>query len=108
MANRQNKVVDGLVNPAAIGGLTVIADQIVIDDGAVVTITFPAYTIFTNICTYSGTAVAKTKAVSSGIGTVTYTATGDGTLDYVIVASTNTTVAAFDSSDGTIAVTPVP
>ncbi len=108
MANRQNKVIEGLVNPAVIGGFTLIADDITVDNTAVVTITFPAYTIFTVMVQTTGTSVAKTKSVSGGIGTVTLTATGDGTISYIIVASKNTTVADLDiGTDATYSITPV-
>lgn len=105
MANRANLVID---NKVSMGGLQIIADTITCDDGAVITITFPAYTIFTVIATTSGTSVATTKAVSNGIGTVTLTEAGNGTISYIIVASTNTTVADLDIlTEATYSITPV-
>lgn len=110
MANRQNKVIEGLVNPAVIGGFDVIADQVTMDNAAVLTITFPAKTIFTVLVQTTGTSVAWTKDTSTedGVGVVTFTATGDGTISFIIMSSKNTTVAALDiGTDATYAMTPV-
>lgn len=106
MANRQNLVYD---NKIAVGGFTLIADTITVDDGAVVTITFPAYTIFVVMAQTTGTGVATTKAVNSqGMGTVTLTATGNGTISFIIIASANTTVADLDiGTASTYSITPV-
>lgn len=110
MPNRQNKVIEGLVNPAVMGGFDLIMDQVTMDDGAVLTITWPAKTIFTVIVQTTGTSVAWTKDVSTttGIGVVTFTATGDGLISFIISSSKNTTVAALDiGTDATYAMTPV-
>lgn len=106
MANRSNIVIDNKLN---MGGLTVIADDVTMDDGAVLTITFPAYTIFTVMVNYTGTSITKAKSVSSGLGTVTLTASGDGTVSFIIIASTNTTVSTpLDiGTDATYTLTPV-
>jgi hypothetical protein len=106
MANRANLVVD---NKIAIGGYTFLADDITVDDGAVITITFPAKTIFTVMTQTTGTSVTKAKSIDSqGMGTVTLTAAGDGTISFIIVASANTTVDALDiGTDATYSITPV-
>jgi hypothetical protein len=108
MANRRNKLMDAPVNPAIMPGFFLIADDVTVDDGAVVTITFPAKTIWTVMVQTTGTSVAKTKAVSSSIGTVTLTATGAGTISYIIFASVTETVADLDIlTASTYAITPI-
>ena len=96
MANRRNKQLDGPVNPAIIGGMIFISDEVTVDDGAVVTITFPAKTIFMVMVQTSGNAVGKSKSVSNGVGTVTLTAVGAGTIAYIITASVTEEVADLD------------
>lgn len=108
MANRRNLLMDAPVNPAIMPGFKLIADDITVDDGAVVTIAFPAYTIFTVLAQTTGTGVATTKAVSNGVGTVTLTATGNGTISFVIFASVTETVDALDIGvSSTYSITPV-
>ena len=108
MADRRNLIMDAPVNPAIMPGLFFIADDITCDDGVVITITFPAKTIWTVMVQTTGTAVAKTKSVSNSTGTVTFTATGNGTISYIIVASVTETVADLDIlAVSTYALTPI-
>lgn len=101
-------MLDSPVNPAIMPGLLLIADDITVDDAAVVTITFPAKTIWCVMVQTTGTSVAKTRSISSDVGTVTLTATGDGTITYIIFASVTETVADLDiGADSTKAITPI-
>jgi hypothetical protein len=107
MADRRNKQLDGPINPAIMGGLIFISDTITADNGAVITITFPAKTIFTVIVQTTGTGVASTKSVSNGTGTVTFTLTGDGAVSFIITGSTVETVADLDIlTEATYSITP--
>src|SRR5574337_1243016 len=96
MANRRNLLFDAPVNPALMPGLMIMADDVTVDNGAVVTITFPAKTIWTVIAQTTGASVTKAKSVSNDVGTVTLTASGNGTISYIIIASVTETVADFD------------
>lgn len=113
MANRRNLIFDNVVNPGIMPGMLIIADDVTVDDGAVVTITFPAKSIWSVMAQTTGTSVAKTKSVSTSgarsVGTVTFTATGAGTISYIIFASTTETVADLDiGTDATYSITPIP
>ncbi len=108
MPNRRNIMLDTPVNPGIMPGLLLIADDITVDDGAVVTITFPAKTIWCVMVQTTGSSVTKARSVSSEVGTVTLTANGDGTITYIIFASITETVADLDiAAAGTYAMTPV-
>ena len=108
MANIRHMLMDTPVNPAIMPGFRLIAGEITADDGAVITIPFAAKTIFVVIAQTTGTGVAKTKSVSADIGTVTFTATGDGTISYIIMASVTETVDDLDiDTDSTYTLTPI-
>lgn len=113
MANRRNLIFDTVVNPGVMPGMLVIADDVTVDDGAVVTITFPAKSIWSVFAQTTGTSVTKAKSVSGSgaisTGTVTLTATGGGTISYIIFASVTETVADLDiGTDATYSITPIP
>lgn len=97
---------DAPVNPAIMPGLVFIADSTDADSTAVVRVSFPAKTILTVLYNYSGTSVAVTRTISSDIATVTFTVTGDGILDYIIIATVTETItsAAAYSSNGGVAI----
>ena len=80
-------IMDAPVNPAIMPGLMVIAHSTAISNAAVLTVSFPAKTVLTVLYNYTGTSVAVTRTIANNIATVTFTPTGDGTLDYLIVGS---------------------
>jgi len=101
MANRRNKVVDAVVNPAIMNGLSIIADISTITATKALTLTFPAKTI--NAVVVSSTAdtdaekVVWTASVSNDVGTVTLTATSAGATNkcsYIIIFTPTETIAA--------------
>ena len=101
MANRRNKVMDGPVNPAIMGGLSMIADTSTITATKAITLTFPAKTI--NAVVVSSTAdtdaekVVWTASVTNDIGTVVLTATSAGASNkcsYIIIYTPTETIAA--------------
>ena len=109
MANRRNLIMDAPVHPAFLPGMFLIADEITADSAAVITVTFPAKGIWLVFAQTTGTSVAKTKDVTSNVGTVTFTLTGDGTVSFLIIASVTETIAALDiGTDATLSVTPTP
>jgi uncharacterized membrane protein len=109
MANRRNLIMDAPVHPAFLPGLFFIADEMTVDNASVVTVTFPAKGIWLVFAQTTGTSVAKTKDVTNNVGTVTFTATGNGTLSYLILASATETIAALDiGTDATYTITPTP
>lgn len=107
MADRRMKIMDVPVNPAMMPGLVLLADSITGDDGAVITITFPAKHIFAVLATTTGTSVASAHSVSSGVGTITLTLTGNGTVDFIALASITETIGALDiGTEATYSLTP--
>lgn len=94
-------VMDTPVNPAILSGLVMISRSLILTGGPVLTVTFPAKTIISILQNFTGTSVAVTRTIANDIATVTFTPTGDGTLDYMILASVTeviTTNAAYSSS----------
>lgn len=109
MADRRNVMFYKPVGPSFLPGMILIMDEVTVDDGAVVTISFPAKTIQMVMAITSGTGVATAKSVTSNIGTVTLTATGNGTISYIIVASETETVDDLDIlTEATYTITPKP
>lgn len=106
MAETRSLIMDAPVNPAIMPGLIMISRSIAITNEAVLTVTFPAKTIIAVVQNYTGTSMAVTRTIASDMATVTFTPTGNGTLDFIILASvteTITTNAAY-SSGGSIGI----
>ena len=108
MANRRSLVVDGLVNPAVMGGLQFIADTVTLTATKVLTVTFPAKTIIAVLASSTADTdaelIAWTSAVSAGFGTVTFTATSAGAsnkFSYLIISTPTETIAANTLTDDT-------
>jgi len=101
MVQTRSLIMDAPVNPAILSGLTMISRSVAISNAAVLTVTFPAKTIISVVNNYSGTSMAVTRSITNDMATVTFTPTGDGTLDYIILASVTeiiTTNAAYSSN----------
>jgi len=108
MANRRSKVMDAPVNPAIMPGFVMIADTVTLTATKALTIVFPAYTIVAVVASSTADTDAEkivwTSAVSSNVGTVTFTATSAGATNkfsYIILASVTETVAANAITDDT-------
>ena len=101
MANRRSKIIDTPVGPAFMPGLVMIADTVTLTATKVLTVTFPAYTVIAVLAASTADTDAEkivwTSAVSSNVGTVTFTATSGGAsnkFSYLILASVTETIAA--------------
>lgn len=99
MADRRSKIMDAPVNPAVMPGLIVIADIVTLTATKVLTITFPAFTIISVVASSTADTDAEkivwTAAVSSNVGTVTFTATSAGSTNkfsYIIFATVTETI----------------
>src|SRR4030065_2455681 len=108
MANRRSKVVDGLVNPAVLPGLQIIADTVTLTATKVLSVVFPAKTVVAVIAASTADTDAEkivwTAAVSSGVATVTFTATSAGATNkfsYIILATPTETIDANAITDDT-------
>lgn len=106
MADLRHLVIDELVNPAVMSGLKVIAGSVTLDNTKTATISFPAKSILMAMGLIGTAGVAHTKAVTSGTGTVVFTAAANGTLDYIIVASVSEDIDLTDAGTADIAITP--
>lgn len=104
MANRRSKVIDALVNPAALPALSMLADTITLSDTKVLTITFPAKTVVAVVATsVEGNTDASVpvwaSSISSNLATVTFTKTGTGKFSYIIIYSPTETIDAQTATD---------
>lgn len=108
MANRRSKVMDGPISPAIMPGFVMIADTVTLSATKVLTITFPAYSVIAVVASSTADTdaekIAWTSAVSSNVGTVTFTATSAGAsnkFSYIILATVTETIAANTLTDDT-------
>ena len=106
MADRRSKVVNGIVNPAVMGGLQIIADTVTLTNTKVLTLTFPAKTVIAVVATsVEGNTDASVPvwaaSVSSDVATVTFTKTGTGKFSYIILSTVVETIAASTVTDDT-------
>ena len=96
MANRRSKVMDALVNPAALPAFSMIADTVTLTDTKVLTITFPAKTVVSVVAsTAADTDAAKVvwaSSISNNLATVTFTKTGTNKFSYIIIYSPTETI----------------
>lgn len=102
----RTKIIDGIVNPAVMSGLTLITGTVTLDSTKTATISFPAKGIFMAMGTIGVAAAAHTKSVSNGVGSVVFTAAANGDLDYIIVASVSETFTAPDAGTSDIILEP--
>jgi hypothetical protein len=105
MADRRSKVVNGIVNPAVMGGFQIIADTVTLTDTKVLTLTFPAKTVIAVVAsTAADTDAAKVvwaSSVSNDVATVTFTKTGTNKFSYIILATVVETIDANTLTDDT-------
>ena len=98
MANRRSKVIDAIVNPAALPALSMIADTVTLTDTKVLTITFPAKTVLSVVAsTAADTDAAKVvwaSYINNNLAPVTFTNTGNNKFSYIILFSPTETIAA--------------
>jgi len=106
MANRRSKVIDALVNPAALPAFSMLADTVTLTNTKVLTITFPAKTVVAVVATsVEGNTDASVpvwaSSVTGNLATVTFTKTGTGKFSYIIIFSPTETIDASTITDDT-------
>lgn len=101
MANRRSIVVDGLVNPAVMGGLQFIADTVDLTATNVLTVSFPAKTVIAVLTSSTADTDAEkivwASSITNGVASVTFTATSAGAsnvFSYLIIATPTETISA--------------
>lgn len=99
MANRRSLVVDAVVNPGIMPGLSMVADTVTLTAAKALTVSFPAKTIVAVLCSSTADTDAEkivwTSAVSANVGTVTFTATSAGAsnkFSYLIIYTPTETI----------------
>lgn len=108
MANRRSLVVDGLVNPAVIGGFQMIADTVTLTATKALTVSFPAKTVIAVLASSTADTdaekIAWTSSITNGVASVVFTATSAGasnTFSYLIISTPTETIAANTLTDDT-------
>ena len=109
MANRRSKVIDAIVNPAALPAFSMIADTITLSTTKVLTIEFPAKTVVSVVASVfadtDATKVVSTSSISNNLATVTFTKTGTGLFSYIIIFTPTETI---DANVSTASLTETP
>lgn len=108
MPTAQHTIIDGkLTASASKSGLKIIAGQVSnLTNGNVVTITFPALSVSMAMGTIDTAAVAPSISITNGVATVTFTAGGSGTLQYIIVASLVDSASVVNSGGSNVTINP--
>lgn len=113
MANRRVKIVDGLVNPAVMSGLHLLADTVTITaTGKYVELTFPCKSIIavttSSFLDTDAEKVVTTASVTNDVATVRFTKTtaSSDTFSYIILYTLTETLTSL-SSAADYSVTPV-
>jgi len=96
MANRRSKVIDAVVNPAIMGGLSMLADTVTLTHTKILTLTFAAKTVNAVVTsTAADTDAAKVvwvSSVSNDVATVTFTKTGTNKFSYIVIFTPTETI----------------
>lgn len=108
MANRRSKVVDGIVNPAVLGGFTIIADTVTLTATKALTVSFPAKTVVAVLASSTADTDAEkivwSSSITAGVASVVFTATSAGAsnkFSYLIIATPTETIADNTLTDDT-------
>ncbi len=108
MANRRSKVVDAVVNPGIMPGLSMIADTVTLSATKALTVSFPAKTVVAVLCSSTADTDAEkivwASSITSGVASVSFTATSAGAsnkFSYLIIYTPTETVAANTLTDDT-------
>ena len=98
MANRRSKVIDAIVNPAALPAFSMIADTVTLSTTKILTVEFPAKTVVAVIAAVAAdtdaTKVVWASSITNNLATVTFTKTTTGKFSYIIVYTPTETIAA--------------
>ncbi len=113
MADRRNKIVDAIVNPAVMGGIIIIADTVTGIKTESHTVVFPAKTIIAVVASTKADTDAEKLvtawSVTDDTATVTFTPSSAGTagaFSYIIFATETETIPAKAATSGEV-ITPV-
>ena len=108
MANRRSKVIDAVVNPTIMPGLTMVADTVTLTATKVLTVSFPAKSVVAVLASSTADTDAEkivwAASVSNDVATVTFTATSAGAsnkFSYIILATPTETITANTLTDDT-------
>lgn len=113
MANRRVKIVDAVVNPAVLPGLSILADTVTVTStGKYVEVSFPCKAIWAVLTSadldVDAEKVVVTRTLSNNVATVRFTATtaSSNTFSYVIIytmtENAETTLSASDDTTYTV------
>lgn len=108
MANRRSLAIDGLVNPAAFGGFSIVADTVTLTATKVLTVSFPAKTVVAVLASSTADTdaelIAWASSITSEVASVTFTATSAGAsnkFSYIIIYTPTETISANTLTDDT-------
>lgn len=107
MANYRSILNDAVVNPAIMPGLQCISGQVTLDNTKTATFTIPAKTVIMAVGFVGTGVITPTVSITNDVATITYTATANGTLQYLIYVTSTETITHPDAGTDNIAITPV-
>ena len=113
MAERRNKIIDAIVNPAVMPGLIMVADTVTGVKTESHTVVFPAKSIISLVVSQQADTDAEklvySHSVTANVATLTFTPTSAGTaaaFSYICLATITETIPAKAATSGEV-ITPI-
>jgi hypothetical protein len=101
----RNTMLDAPVNPAILPGLKEYCGRVTLDNTKTATITVPAKSVIIAYATVGTGIITPTESTDGNMVTFTFTATADGTLQYMIKVTETETITHPDAGTSDIVLT---